>query len=137
MPSWQEKESVQNWRKLRDLLRCLAKGLAITLENRYNKNDPVREHCEELVMNHAQYDQETGKPLDQSYLECGLPDDLRASIQEMQKSWAIIDSGSRDPHWDIYWCNLNADINSAEVERIISPERAWYLREKYLRMERE
>ena len=76
-------------------------------------------------MNHAQYDQETGKPLDQSYLECGLPDDLQASIQEMQKSW------------DIYWCNLNADINSAEVERIISPEQAWYLREKYLRMERE
>ena len=55
-------------------------------------------------MNHAQYDQETGKPLDQSYLECGLPDDLQDSIQEMQKSWAIIDSGSRDPHWDIYWC---------------------------------
>ena len=75
--------------------------------------------------------------MDQSYLECGLPDDLQASIQEMQKSWAIIDSGSRDPHWDIYWCNLNTDINSAEVERIISPEQAWYLREKYLRMERE
>ena len=71
MPSWQEKESVQSWRKLRDLMRCLAKGLAIMPENRYNKNDPVREHCEELVMNHAQYDQETGKPLDQSYLECG------------------------------------------------------------------
>ena len=88
-------------------------------------------------MNHAQYDQETGKPLDQSYLERGLPDDLQASIQEMQKSWAIIDSGSRDPHWYSYWCNLNADINSAEVERIISPEQAWYLREKYLRMERE
>ena len=122
MPSWQEKEFVQSWRKLRDLLRCLAKGLAIMPENRYN---------------HAQYDQETGKPLHQSYLECGLPDDLQASIQEMQKSWAIIDSGSRDPHWDIYWCNLNADINSAEVERIISPEQAWYLREKYLRMERE
>ena len=51
-------------------------------------------------MNNAQYDQETGKPLDQSYLECGLPDDLQASIQEMQKSWAIIDGGSRDPHWD-------------------------------------
>ena len=86
MPSWQEKESVRSWRKLRDLMRCLAKGLAIMPENRYNKNDSVREHCEELVMNHAQYDQETGKPLDQSYLECGLPDDLQASIQEMQKS---------------------------------------------------
>ena len=69
-------------------------------------------------MNHAQYDQETGKPLDQSYLECGLPDDLQAFYSgDLQKSWAIIESGSRkDPHWDIYWCNLNADINSAEVE---------------------
>lgn len=28
----------------------------------------------------AQYDLETGKPLDQSYLECGLPEDLHESI---------------------------------------------------------
>lgn len=53
-------------------------------------------------MNHAQYDPETRKPLDRSYLECGLPDDLQASIREMQKSWTIIDGGNRDPHWDIY-----------------------------------
>ena len=93
------------------------------------------EHCRHKIFNASWVID--GKPMDQSYLECGLPDDLQASIQEMQKSWAIIDSGSRDPHWDIHWCNLNADINSAEVERIISPEQAWYLREKYLRMERE
>ena len=29
----------------------------------------------------AQYDLETGKPLDQSYLECGLPEDLHESIE--------------------------------------------------------
>ena len=75
-------------------------------------------------MNHAQYDQETGKPLDQSYLECGLPDDLQASIQEMQKSWAIIDGGNRDPHWDIYWCNLNADINLSLIH-ISEPTRPY------------
>ena len=85
----------------------------------------------------TQYDSKTGLPLDQSYLECGLPNDLRASIAEMQQSWATLDSGKQDLHWDIYWCNLNADINSAEVEQIISPEQAWYLRKKYLRMEKE
>ena len=100
-------------------------------------NKSVKAHREELPMNHTQYNPKTGKPLDPSYLECGLPDDLRASINEMQKSWAVVDHGGKDLHWDIYWCNLNADINSAEVEHIISPEQAWYLREKYLRMERE
>ena len=39
--------------------------------------------------------------------------------------------------WDCDYCNLQSDINSAEVNQIISPEQAWYLREKYLRMERE
>ena len=32
----------------------------------------------------AQYDPETGKPLDQSYLECGLPEDLHESILRMR-----------------------------------------------------
>ena len=88
-------------------------------------------------MNHTPYDPETGKPLDRSYLECGVPDDLQASIREMQKSWTIIDNGEKDLHWDLYWCDLNALINSYEVDQVISSEQAWYLREKYLRMERE
>lgn len=46
------------------------------------------------------------------------------------------DSGKVDLHWDLYWCELNADINFAEVEQQISTEQAEYLREKYLRMER-
>mgnify|MGYP000435328038 CR=1 FL=1 len=87
-------------------------------------------------MNHAQYDQETGSRWISRILNADFPMICRLLFRRC-KSWAIIDSGSRDPHWDIYWCNLNADINSAEVERIISPEQAWYLREKYLRMERE
>ena len=45
---------------------------------------------------------------------------------------------SRQPYlWDCDYCSLQSDINNAEVNRIISPEQAWYLREKYLRMERE
>lgn len=34
----------------------------------------------------------------------------------MKKSWELEDSGQTDYHWDIYWCDLNADINSAEVD---------------------
>ncbi len=82
------------------------------------------------------YDPITGHPEDKSYLECGLPPFLKESIQKMQDSWDILDKGEKYLHWDIWWCNLNADINSCEVEHIISSEQAWYLREKYLRMER-
>ena len=80
------------------------------------------------------YDHETGLPKDQSYFERGLPPYLQISLENMIKSWEIEDSGQRDMHWDIYWCELNADINSAEVDQIISSEQAWYLRKKYLRM---
>lgn len=83
-----------------------------------------------------EYNQNTGLPNDKSYFECGLPQYLQTSLDNMKKSWEIIDSGKDDLHWDLYWCELNADINSAEVDNIISSEQAWYLREKYLRMER-
>ena len=81
------------------------------------------------------YNSETGLPNDESYLECGLPKYLQKSVEDMKNSWEIEDSGRTDYHWDIYWCNLNADINSAEVDKIISSEQAWYLRRKYLRMQ--
>lgn len=83
------------------------------------------------------YDENTGLPIDKSYLECDLPEYLQASIKNMVASWEILDSGKRDLHWDLNWCELNADINCAEVEQEISSEQAWHLREKYLRMERE
>ena len=82
-------------------------------------------------------DPESGRPKDEYYLECGLPDSLQKSIDAMQKSWAIEDSGKRDLHWDLIWCELNSDINFAETDGLITPEQAWYLRKKYLRMERE
>ena len=82
------------------------------------------------------YNAETGLPEDKSYLECGLPEYLKISLANMKKSWTIEDSGQRDYHWDLYWGELNADINSAETDKSISSEQAWYLREKYLRMER-
>lgn len=88
-----------------------------------------------MELDDNEYDAETGMPTDKSHFECGLPEYLSKSLENMKKSWAIIDSGKKDIHWDICWCELNADINSAEVEHLISSEQAWYLRRVYLRME--
>lgn len=88
-------------------------------------------------MDRRNYDLTTGLPIDKSYLECGLPEYLKESIEAMKESWKILDSGDKDLRWDCYWSELNADLNSAEVEGIISSEQAWYLREKYLRMKKE
>ena len=67
-----------------------------------------------MVIESSVYDHD-GRPKDMSYLECGLPDSLQKSIDAMQKSWAIEDSGKRDVHWDLIWCELNSDINFAEI----------------------
>lgn len=82
------------------------------------------------------YDNETGLPQSKDYLERSLPPYLQSSLENMIASWKVVDSGKKDYHWDMYWSELNADINSAEVEQEISTEQAWYLREKYLRMKR-
>lgn len=82
------------------------------------------------------YDKETGLPKSKKYLERGLPPYLQSSLENMIASWKMIDSGRKDLHWDIYWCELNADINAAETEQEISAEQAWYLRENYLRIKR-
>lgn len=84
----------------------------------------------------AGYDRATGLPQSKKYLECDLPPYLQTSLESMIASWKIVDSGKKDYHWDMYWSELNADINSAEVGQEISSEQAWYLREKYLRMKR-
>ena len=84
----------------------------------------------------SKFDRDTGLPKDKTYFEKNLPNYLQVSVERMADSWGIIDSGKRDPHWDLCWSELNADINSAETEQEITPEQAWYLRKKYLRMER-
>lgn len=84
----------------------------------------------------TRYDKETGLPKSKEYLERDLPPYLQTSLESMIASWKVVDSGKKDYHWDLYWCELNADINAAEVEQEISAEQAWYLRETYLRMNR-
>lgn len=80
---------------------------------------------------------DAGLPADESYLECGLPEFLQEAIEAMQSAWEKVDHGEEYLHWDCDYCELQTDINICEVEQIISPEQAWYLREKYLRIERE
>ena len=85
----------------------------------------------------ATYNPATGLPEDKTYLECGLPEYLQISLDNMKKKWKILDSGIRTNTWDLYWCELNADINSAEVDELITHEQADYLRRVYLRMVKE
>lgn len=82
------------------------------------------------------YDPNTGLPADKAYLECGLPELLQASIAQMERAWEKLDRGEPYLRWDCDYCDLQTDINNAEVNGDISAEQAWYLREKYLRMER-
>ena len=67
----------------------------------------------------------TGKPLDRSYLEAGLPADLQQSIENLQNvtNWLRI---------DLLQDELYADINAAFICKEISAECADYLRDKYL-----
>ena len=88
-----------------------------------------------MAIDTARYDRDTDLPKEESYLEKGLPPYLEKSLAAMKASWEKEDRGERDVHWDLYWCELNADINSAEVENSISHAQAGYLRKKYLRME--
>jgi len=112
-----------------DISRCsaktvqqLAKALNITMED--------------IMSFGTAYDSETGFPKDNSYLECGLPRFLQESIQAMKAAWQKLDCGEEYLRWDCDFCNLQTDINNAEVNQMISSEQAWYLREKYLRLER-
>lgn len=78
----------------------------------------------------------SGLPENREYLECGLPPFLQESLEAMKAAWRRIDNGEKYLRWDCDYCNLQSDINNAEVNLLISEEQAWYLREKYLRMER-
>ena len=104
-------------------IQQIARALNCTMEEIMRLDEPSR------------YDEQTGLPRDKGYLEKELPTYLRISLYNMLKSWELVDKGKVDLHWDLCWCELNADINSAEVEQQITVEQAAHLRKKYLRME--
>ena len=47
------------------------------------------------------------------------------------------ESGKDSSVWDCLYCELQADINAAEVDQMITSEQAWFLREKYLGLSRK
>ncbi len=115
----------------------LQKCSARTVQQLAKALNCTMEYIMSLDTTDTEYDKETGLPKSKKYLECDLPPYLQKSLENMKQSWKIEDSGKRDLHWDLYWGELNADINSAEIDQTISTEQAWYLREKYLRMKRD
>ena len=77
-----------------------------------------------------------GKPVDNSYLECNLPEFLASSLSVYKDALEKSQNGKQVSLMDCYYCELQSDINSAEVNNIISSEQAWFLREKYLELVR-
>lgn len=61
------------------------------------------------------------------YLEFNIPEFLKISINYYKKN-------INTSFHDIYYCTLQSDINVAEVEGNITPNQAWFIREKYLGM---
>lgn len=82
------------------------------------------------------YDPETGLPVGKDYLEHDLPSFLTESIAAMQAAWDKLEQNEEYDMWDCDFCQLQSDINNAEINLVITSEQAWYLREKYLRIER-
>lgn len=83
-----------------------------------------------------EYDDQTGLPVDESYLECGLPPFLQESLDRMKSAWVKLDKGENYTLWDCDFCELQSNINVAEISGLISEQQAWFLRAKYLRIER-
>lgn len=73
------------------------------------------------------FDENTGKPLDKTYLEMNLPRYLQKDL-DAYKAGNQEDSLAMEP----LWYNLYATINEALNEDDISDEIAKYLRSKYL-----
>ena len=48
------------------------------------------------------YDEITGLPNNKSYLECGLPEWLKKSINKMAEIWEQLDRGEENYRWDCY-----------------------------------
>ena len=59
------------------------------------------------------------------YLEFNIPEFLKESINNFNKN-------CKTSLYDIYYCTLQSDINVSEVGGYITPNQAWFLRNKYL-----
>ncbi len=65
-----------------------------------------------------------------SQKEIFIPDCLKQSVENYLKN-------ENTTLWDCYYCELQTDINVAEVEGMITSEEAWELREEFLGLKKE
>ena len=72
-----------------------------------------------------------------NHYEAGLPAYLCTSLNKMKAAVKKIENGEEYLRYDCDYCELQSDINTAEVGGEISPDQAWYLRNKYLGIRRE
>ena len=72
-----------------------------------------------------------------NHYEAGLPAYLCTSLNKMKAAIKKIERGEEYLRYDCDYCELQSDINTAEVGGEISPDQAWYLRNKYLGIRRE
>lgn len=73
----------------------------------------------------------------QEKYETNLPEFLQIDLDRYKQAQEDIQNGKEVSLMDCYYCELQSSINVCEVERIISQDHAWYLREKYLGLMRE
>lgn len=69
-------------------------------------------------------------------VEASLPDYMKQSVENFKKG---CEKDKTDPSYteiDLDILEFSSDINNFEVNGIISSDVAWYLREKYLGMQR-
>ena len=71
------------------------------------------------------------------HYESVLPRYLKVSLDKMKKAIELMDSGQKYLHYDCDYCELQIDINCAEVDGDITPDQAWYLRSKHLGIDKE
>lgn len=69
---------------------------------------------------------------DKTYLEYDLPKSLQTALDQLKSDLSKTVSFGLDMDYD----ELNACINSAEVCQEITEEQSWYLREKYLGLQK-
>ena len=72
-----------------------------------------------------------------NHYEIALPKYLKASLDNMKKAIKLKANGQKYLRYDCDYCELQSDINTAEVSGEISPDQAWYLRSKYLGLVKE
>lgn len=69
-------------------------------------------------------------------IESTLPKSLKDAISVFLIGKEKYESGIEYHEFDMDYCDLQTEINICEVEQMITSDEAWYLRGKYLGLER-